>query len=227
MCLLLSIIFIGFSKEEPMEFNSGEIVHDFEEIKCPCTVVKYGIQTGHTIGILHSCGSAVHKRSPSFNPDDRIQLHQQLEVFARKDDQDQPFAAEGDSGSLVFLLSHTDNKTNIRALGLLVGGTNYGSGIVTPIWAVLKKLGLPQQLMSFHDKGAKSKSANNDNERLRKIESDVAAQNVDITTIKVNLKQSIENTEHRFEVIENKIDDQTNHIDSQLKEILNAMQSKQ
>lgn len=220
MCLLSSVIFIGFSKEEPMEFTSGEIVHDFEEINCPCTVVKYGIQTGHTIGILRSCGPAVHKRSPSFNPDDRIQLHQQIEVFARKGDQDKPFADEGDSGSLVFLVSRIGNKTSIRALGLLVGGTNYGSGIVTPIWAVLKKLGLPQQLMPFHERAAESQSLNNDNERLQKIESDVASHKV--------------NTEQRFCIIEQKIDnidtsmharfqEQTHHIDSQFERIVKIM----
>lgn len=208
-----------------MEFTSGEIIHDFEEIKHPCTVVKYGAETRHTVGILRSCGSAVHKRSPSFNLNDKVQLHQQLEILAIKDGR--PFAAEGDSGALVFLFSRTGDKTCIRALGLLVGGTTYGSTIVTPIWAVLKKLGLPQQLMSFHDRGAESKSVNIENERLRKIESDVAEQNVNITNIKINLKQSMEYTEQRFGSIEKKIDEQTNHMDSKFKEILNALLPKQ
>ena len=136
----------GFSAENPLVFNSGEIIQNLDDIKIPCTVVKCGATTGLTIGLLRSYGSAVHIRRPSFHPDDRVRLHQQLEVFSITE----PFAEEGDSGSLVFSVCTVGDTTEGKALGLLVGGTDNGISIVTPIWAILNKLQLPLPLYFFN-----------------------------------------------------------------------------
>ena len=128
-----------------MRFDSGEVVKCIHEVPIPSIVVKYGATTGHTFGTVRLFGPAVHAHTTSFIPEqDKVQLHQQLEVFSPSPS-DLKFSDEGDSGSLVFLQS----DQNIRALGLLVGGTTYGTTIVTPMWAVLSKLDLPLQLLNF------------------------------------------------------------------------------
>ena len=158
----------GFSPENPIVFNSGEIIQYFDDIKLPCTVVKYGATTGLTIGLLRSFGSAVQVRRPSFHPDDNVRLHQQLEVFKIEED----FAQEGDSGSLVFCVCTGGKSIELKALGLLVGGTTNGNGIVTPIWAILNKLGLPLELFCF-DGHRKPITPADENHRLESLKADV------------------------------------------------------
>ena len=138
-----------FSAEKPLVFNSRETIQSFDNIKIPSHVVKYGVTTGLTIGLLRSYGSAVHICRPSFHPDDRVRMHQQLEVFSIAE----PFAKEGDSGTLVFSVCTVGDTTDIKALGLLAGGTDSGISIVTTIWAIFNKLQLPLQLYEpRHDK---------------------------------------------------------------------------
>ena len=63
-------------------------------------------------------------------------MHQQLEVFSIAE----PFAKEGDLGSKVFSVCTVGDTTEIKALGLLVGGTDNGISIVTTMWAIFNKL---------------------------------------------------------------------------------------
>ena len=190
-----------------MEYTSGEIVKGFDEIPpMPCSVVKYGISTGHTVGMLHLSGSAVYKHSTSFFPNDYIRLHRQFEVYSIKD---KPFALEGDSGALVFLISQDKNEVKIRALGLLVGGTDYGTTIVTPIWAILEQLELPLRLLSFG--GLKETNFSKDeNDRLQRIEKDVDSLKAGVSTLYSRLEettQTTQRTEQNIGLMDRKIEE--------------------
>ena len=179
----ISCAIAGFSAEKPLVFNSEEIIQSFDAIKLPCHVVKYGATTGLTTGLLRSYASAVHIRRPSFHPDDRVQLHQQLEVFSIAE----PFA-EGDSGSLVFSVCTVGDTTEIKALGLLVGGTdNGGISIVTPVWAILNKLQLPLQLYCFDGSARKLNTPSDENIRLQKLDADVGDLKVGLSNVNSRL----------------------------------------
>ena len=92
------------------------------------------------------------------------------------------FADEGDSGSLVHLVSENNGEQSIRAIGMLVGGTTYGTGIVTPIWAILDNFDLPNQLLA------------SDDQRIRKLYrgmTDVKTELTSIKTERVNIKTEL------------------------------------
>lgn len=115
-------------------------------------MVKYGAITRLTYGLLNVTGAAVNKWNPNNSANERIRLHQQIEIYPDGDDATQPFAKEGDSGSLVFTVPENgDDEEDICAIGMIVGGTTYGSVIVTPIWAILERFDLPLKLISFND----------------------------------------------------------------------------
>lgn len=176
----------GFSADNPPVFNSGEIIQSLDEIELPCHVVKYGGSTGLTIGLLRSFGSAVQERRPSFHPDDKVQLHQQLEVFSIE----RLFAEEGDSGSLVFCVCRKDETIVLKALGLLVGGSTNGNGIVTPIWAILNKMHLPLQLFCFDVSQRKYDKSALESSSLQMLKADVDV-----------LKAGLSNVNSRLDVI--------------------------
>ena len=120
-----------------MVLDSGEIIHNWEEIPKTCNIVKYGAATEHTIGLLGQVSFAARGYTCGYKPpflSERKLLTKQIEVFSVKG---QAFAEPGDSGSLVFAVTEEHNRQRIRALGMLVGGTKHGSVMVTPIWAVL------------------------------------------------------------------------------------------
>ena len=187
----------GFSAETPLVFNSGEIIQSLDDIKLPCNIVKYGATTGLTIGLLRSFGSAVQVRKPSFHPGDNVRLHQQLEVFKIGED----FAQEGDSGAMVFCVRTTDETIELKALGLLVGGTTHGNGIVTPIWAILDKLRLPLQLFCFDRSYRKFDMSAIENQRFQTLRADVD-----------DLKVGLSNVNSRLDVISSSMDSRLNDI---------------
>ena len=98
-------------------------------------MVKYGAATGFTRGKIKSFGNSVCKWNPNNHLTDHVRLHQQIEIF--HEDGTKSFADNGDSGALVLLISENDRVKNVYGLGMIVGGTTYGSCIVTPIWAVI------------------------------------------------------------------------------------------
>ena len=119
-----------------MVFDSGEIIHNWEEIPKTCNIVKYGAATEHTIGLMNQVSFAARGYTCGYKlpfSSQRKLLTKQIEVFSARG---QAFAKPGDSGSLVFVVTEEDNQQKIRALGMLVAGTKH-SVAVTPIWAVL------------------------------------------------------------------------------------------
>ena len=84
------------------------------------------------------------------------------------------FADEGDSGSLVFVFSENNGEQDMRVIGMLVGGTTHRTGIVTPIWAILDNLDLPDQLLA------------SDEQRIRKLYRDVLSGKIDVIISMLN-----------------------------------------
>ena len=176
-----------------MRFNSGEVIKCINEVPKPCNVAKYGAGTGHTSGTVRLFGPAV--RVTSYVPE--VLLHQQFEIVSSLPNE--AFSKEGDSGALVFLLSDLNSGLNIRALGLLVGGTSHNTTIVTPIWAVLGKFNLPLKLLKFESESCLLPPRNS---RLDGIEKDVEE-------LKSNVSELVEKTlqtDQRMNVMEGKID---------------------
>ena len=84
-----------------------------------------------------------------------IKLFKQIEVKPLSDGL--PFADKGDSGALVFLV---ERNTKHAYIGIVEGGTTYGTVIVTPIVPILEELNVPclkcfdteSNISSIHDK---------------------------------------------------------------------------
>ena len=196
-----------------MVYTSGEIVKGFDDIPpMPCTVVKYGIGTEHTLGILRLHGCAVHRHSTHFFPHDSIRLHQQFEVYSVKD---KPFANQGDSGAMVFLVSQENTEIKLKALGLLVGGTDHGTTIVTPIWAILERLNLPLNLLPFDNSLKTTDLLSNDNDRLQQLERDVDTLKAGVSTLHSRLEettQTTQRTEQNIVIMDTKIEEIKNSV---------------
>lgn len=134
------------------DFCEGEVVKSFEDVaKCSNDkLVKYGAQTGLTTGYIHVIGASVNDTTPQ---------HQQIEIcpeknhknYPDKNGEKSPIAAEGDSGSLFLSVPENGDEDEIRAVGMLIGATTYGTVMVTPIWAILESFDLPLKLLSFND----------------------------------------------------------------------------
>ena len=177
-----------------MVFNTGDIIHNYGEIPFACNIVKYGAATGHTIGQLNL--SKVSAKGYRFTRG-RGHYCKQIEIFSMG----APFARKGDSGALVFTVMGDKDNYAIKALGLLVGGTDHGSTMVTPIWAVLgsleKHIQSPLSLYCFDINTQfhhQDKDKARDNIRLRGVE-----------------KQLFSHGE-RFEKIESQIDEMKDNI---------------
>ena len=150
----------AFSQTEiKLEFNSGDMFTSFEEVsnKSKWTVIKFGAETGMTTGRLRMVGAAVSTESS------RRQLHQQIEIEPKPGSG--KFSEPGDSGSPVFLIQQLDDASPMYAVGMHIGSTSFGTAIASPIWAVLKGLELPVQLLSF------------ENPRIQRLERDVDRMN--------------------------------------------------
>ena len=67
--------------------------------------------------------------------------------------QGQSFAGPGDSGALVFLVDNSGpgNREKLTCIGMLIGCTNYFTGIVTPIGNVLEALNLKPYFHKFKE----------------------------------------------------------------------------
>ncbi|XP_060590256.1 uncharacterized protein LOC132745368 isoform X2 [Ruditapes philippinarum] len=103
-----------------------------------------------------------------------IKLFKQIEVKAY----DLAFAGHGDSGALVFL---ADNNSQHTCIGIVEGGTSYGTAVVTPIVPILEELKV-HCLKSFDSET-----------NLTNIENQIQSMHGDIQTIKCNL-QKIDNS---------------------------------
>ncbi|XP_053389917.1 uncharacterized protein LOC128552872 [Mercenaria mercenaria] len=95
----------------------------------------------------------------------RITLNNQLCVkSADSNGQPKSFAAEGDSGSLVFI---KDSRGEFVSVGIVEGGTSYDATVVTPIKPILQKIGV-HSLKSFEKEKIEQKLDNIDN-RLKDV----------------------------------------------------------
>jgi len=90
-------------------------------------VFKYGRSTDGREGIVNEC--VVQKWM-----DDNLTV--EIGVIGQAEE---AFADRGDSGSLVITAREaSDGSEGIYAVGLLIGKSNRGLALVTPLWAILE-----------------------------------------------------------------------------------------
>ena len=191
-----------------MVFNSGDIIHNWDEIPNYCRIVKYGAETEHTIGYLNPINVAVRgfrfKGKLPFTTRPK-QLIKQIDIRSLDS---QPFAEPGDSGSLVFAVTGEPNNYEVRALGLLVGGTKHGSATITPIWAVLgllkRHIKSPLSLYCFNGEAPIPPSATS---RVADwVEDTDETTETRLANLKDQLKKTTNAFNERFTMIESKVD---------------------
>ncbi|XP_053391968.1 uncharacterized protein LOC128554682 [Mercenaria mercenaria] len=111
--------------------------------------IKFGPVTDKTVGKFYSetDNTSVQTIKHFWDYEQfRITLHKQLCVHATDSNgQPIPFAAEGDSGSLVF---KKEENGELVSVGIVEGKTSFGTTVVTPIKPILQKLGV-QSIKSF------------------------------------------------------------------------------
>ncbi|KAK3599439.1 hypothetical protein CHS0354_036455 [Potamilus streckersoni] len=127
---------VGFTREYPMLYSSGDILDDMEPSQKGSMVIKFGGSTGITRGCLEWNGHSLRPLNVSgFSGFYFPEIFGQMEVKTRD------FAANGDSGALVFLCVG-GNIRNLQAVGMIIGGNSTGcSCYITPIKAIFEKLG--------------------------------------------------------------------------------------
>ncbi|KAL3855564.1 hypothetical protein ACJMK2_014771 [Sinanodonta woodiana] len=139
---------IGFTKENPMMYNSGKIL-DHSNISRGSPVIKFGYCTNITQGKLVWNGASVriiNTGGKSWNrlKADNIFYPKFFNQMVVKSSDKTNFSLPGDSGALVFM--HPTSCMDMEAIGLLIGGSTHRPSvrihIVTPIQAVFQQLGL-------------------------------------------------------------------------------------
>ena len=206
--------YTGFSRQ-PF-FTSGEIATNIPERARRQHVVKYGSESGFTLGTLQLFQAHARYDNISlviedgYEPHDmttvnRFRMFGQLEVYSTCNE---PFAVVGDSGSLVFMLK--DNyEDDLVCVGMVVGTSTHGSCIITPIADVLRAFNLPLCLSRFAHSpqirvptGASSDPPPSLDNTLRLILSEISelkqSTQQSIDNLKHYTKQSIDDLEMRF-----------------------------
>ncbi|XP_060560066.1 uncharacterized protein LOC132720096 [Ruditapes philippinarum] len=104
-------------------------------------VVKFGSTTELRDGkiIFDAMGVKELESCPLFSGCATITLFNQIEV--KDHTHGLPFADRGDSGALVFVVD--DNNSQHTCIGIVEGGTTYGTVVVTPIVPILEELNVP------------------------------------------------------------------------------------
>jgi hypothetical protein len=170
------------SGTDDIAYRSGQIL-EFNEIRqqidnANTSVIKYGAKTGLSKGTIHSdMATSIFQHG-----DIKYTLRNQLQIHGR------PFAEPGDSGALVFL-SH--GNLPLRVIGVVEGGINPGICLVTPISAVLKRLGLssPLQMKAFGNVPYEQRTLENMEQRICLLENASESLKSDVKEIKTKLTQ--------------------------------------
>ena len=109
-------------------------------------VIKVGSQSGLTRGSLYLTETFVRvsNRDMVLPGGDKVEFYTQMEIQSYAGSK--AFFELGDSGSLVFMPL---KNNELHCIGLAIGKTSYSSCLVTPINAVLERLGLKDKLVQF------------------------------------------------------------------------------
>ncbi|XP_060555803.1 uncharacterized protein LOC132716510 isoform X2 [Ruditapes philippinarum] len=150
-------------------------------------VVKFGSRTELRDGKIKFGGMGVKKikSCPLFSGCATITLFNQIEV--ENYTPGLPFADQGDSGALVFVV---DNNSQHTCIGIVEGGTTYGTVVVTPIVPILEELNVPG-LKSFEKETTLSHihdNINNLGAHINTVASDVQSMHTDIQGLQGNMQ---------------------------------------
>lgn len=126
------------------EYSTGEI-RDYSNgqyhVERVNTCMKCGAGNGLTRGLLRLNGLAARWRDPTKPPPQSVcRYSSQLDISGTLE---KPFAVKGDSGAFVYQIdppSDLEGDDKLYCIEMVVGGTSYGSAVVTPIKPVLEAL---------------------------------------------------------------------------------------
>lgn len=129
-----------YSTGKTRDYSNGQ-----NQVKRVNTCMKCGARSGLTRGLLRLNELAAQSRDPQMyltNPPSQIicPYLSQLEISGTAE---KPFAMNGDSGAFVYQIdppSDLERDDKLYCIGMVVGGTSYGSTVVTPIKPVLEAL---------------------------------------------------------------------------------------
>lgn len=124
---------IFFSDDDPLHFDSGKAYRP-SRFSSALSVFKYGSTTGKTKGTFQNQLPVITVRLQSNPIPDHLVLHSQLEI---KGIDGTLFSDKGDSGAMVMIDGHNGGPL---CIGIVEGGTSYGTTVVTPIVQILDKM---------------------------------------------------------------------------------------
>jgi hypothetical protein len=141
-------------------------------------VIKYGAETGISRGKIHSDMTTLNSKHGNLT----FALRNQIEIYG------EAFAKPGDSGALVF---HCHENFPVSVIGLIEGGTNFDTCLVTPICAILKSIGLspPLQMKAFESVPYEIQKLDNMEQRICHLEKSSESLKSDVKEIKTKLTQ--------------------------------------
>ncbi|XP_062578852.1 uncharacterized protein LOC134240788 [Saccostrea cucullata] len=154
------------------------------------SVIKYGSQSGFTIGNLYFDGAHIRFLNESLGLPDQINI---VSMYNQIEIQSLPHGAffeVGDSGAFVFCIN--PDKT-LSCLGMAIGLTTRGSCLVTPMVRILDSFGLPHTLKpcsSFCPRNNSSGSQDPTGSQSEQ-QNNNASSSVDLGAILLNLQTSI------------------------------------
>ncbi|XP_060601733.1 uncharacterized protein LOC132754986 [Ruditapes philippinarum] len=150
-------------------------------------VIKFGSKTEITHGIMKFDTISVKllDKYPFVHEYAPIKLFKQIEVAAPSNGI--PFAEKGDSGAPVFVV---EKNSQTKCIGIIEGGTSYGTVVVTPIVPILAELDVPC-LKSFDTE----KELSNIQDKIDNLETQMKTIGSDIQTI----KQILSNGPHNID----------------------------
>ncbi|KAJ8304335.1 hypothetical protein KUTeg_017918 [Tegillarca granosa] len=221
----------GYKAKRSPAFNNGRIMQTIKKKHRRKQVIKFGAESGLTIGSLNLCETHVRMENRDLvlkdyfhgtNTEKKFIMYHQYEVFSSRNT---PFFVPGDSGAFVFMT--VDKRTNdLQCIGMAIGQTSHITCLVTPIGALLESFGLPLQLKEFDvqmdNKKCKKKTPVSSSDNTQGLATSVQLDKMfegfmntfkaEMQTVKKEMKddigivkQEIDSISNRLDCIENKL----------------------
>lgn len=147
---MTNLFSISDFKELPI--FEGSVIKDPLQIDTDARIVKFGMKTHGTRGIMTSNGTVVRTSIAglrSSNQSSFVSTFQnQYEVGSITTCP--IFFQGGDSGSGVFQVEKRSDKEILHLIGLAIGFTSYHSAIVTPIQAIMDVLKIDETAFTLN-----------------------------------------------------------------------------
>ncbi|XP_053390958.1 uncharacterized protein LOC128553801 [Mercenaria mercenaria] len=183
-------------------------------------VIKFGSKTELRAGIIEFGTMAVKELNsyPLATGYFSIKLHKQIEV--RPQNTSFAFADKGDSGSLVFLVG--DNSSEHTCIGIVEGGTSYGTVVVSPIVPILDELKV-SSLKSFDSANTLSEihgKIENVGSEVQTVKNDVQTLTGEMQRMRGDMQTEMQNMTRDIQNIDSRMDNRMQQIQQMLSVLL-------